>query len=329
MYDLEAIKQRFSLKEYISNKYGEPLDEGWGRSTWNCPLPDHEDRNASFIVDEQDRFYCFGCGKGGDIFDFLELTKGLSLYHAAKYLSGEDHLPQINEGWQFARSIEQTEERERKLQEKINATEKALAKLRRTKAWLYYMRYLSERKDMQKLWAREGLPRYWQHKFMLGCHPWFYAGESLTIPVITPFEEEPVNIRHRIIGRNDDKYRPEIPDLPPSFFWANPEMGITDEIFLVEGEKKAMVLWRFLFQFGFTHRQVVAILGKNGLQQELLTQFGNVDRVHFIPDPDLTPETISRIIMMIGKPTRVQRYDMKIDDALLCGRISANDIIMQ
>lgn len=45
-----------------------------------CPLPDHDERTGSFWVYPDDRgWYCFGCGRGGDI------------YALAGYLWGIDH----------------------------------------------------------------------------------------------------------------------------------------------------------------------------------------------------------------------------------------------
>jgi DNA primase len=43
-----------------------------------CPL--HEDRQPSFLVDpHKDLFYCYGCGRGGDVIRFAEL------YHQVKF----------------------------------------------------------------------------------------------------------------------------------------------------------------------------------------------------------------------------------------------------
>jgi DNA primase len=43
-----------------------------------CPL--HQDHKPSFLVDpHRDLFYCYGCGRGGDIIHFAEL------YHQVKF----------------------------------------------------------------------------------------------------------------------------------------------------------------------------------------------------------------------------------------------------
>ena len=43
-----------------------------------CPLPDHNESTPSFsIYDDQDKFHCYGCGKGGDSIDFVGLMENL------------------------------------------------------------------------------------------------------------------------------------------------------------------------------------------------------------------------------------------------------------
>jgi len=52
-----------------------------------CPF--HQDRNPSFnVYPQQNRFYCFGCQKGGDAIDFIRLHYGYSFKKAIDYLTG-------------------------------------------------------------------------------------------------------------------------------------------------------------------------------------------------------------------------------------------------
>ena len=46
-----------------------------GRYLGLCPF--HQEKTPSFSVNQTRQFYkCFGCGKGGDVFDFLMRSKG-------------------------------------------------------------------------------------------------------------------------------------------------------------------------------------------------------------------------------------------------------------
>ncbi len=57
-----------------------------------CPF--HTEKTPSFFVDpDRGLFYCFGCGKGGDVFDFIMEKEGLSFPEAVEYLAGEAGIP--------------------------------------------------------------------------------------------------------------------------------------------------------------------------------------------------------------------------------------------
>lgn len=52
-----------------------------------CPLPGHDDRNASFAVFPDDHFYCFGCGRHGDVIDFIACRDSISAAEAMRVLT--------------------------------------------------------------------------------------------------------------------------------------------------------------------------------------------------------------------------------------------------
>ncbi|MGH3105210.1 MAG: DNA primase [Gaiellaceae bacterium] len=56
------------------------------RFTGRCPF--HEEKTPSFSVNAQDKlFYCFGCGKGGDLVSFVEETESLDFSGAIEWLA--------------------------------------------------------------------------------------------------------------------------------------------------------------------------------------------------------------------------------------------------
>jgi DNA primase len=75
--DVEALKRRLPLLEYLRqyNWVGQPV----GRSEFVGLCPLHEETQPSFYVNtRKDVFYCHGCGQGGDLIRFIQLSRHLS-----------------------------------------------------------------------------------------------------------------------------------------------------------------------------------------------------------------------------------------------------------
>ena len=79
--DITAIKTRYTMKDII-NRLGIEID----RKDFIC-CPFHNEKTPSFKVYDYS-FYCFGCGAGGDIIDFVKRYLNLSFSEAVEYLGG-------------------------------------------------------------------------------------------------------------------------------------------------------------------------------------------------------------------------------------------------
>jgi DNA primase len=63
-------------------------------SRWTGRCPFHEERTPSFSVNAAEKlFYCFGCGKGGDLITFVRETEGLDFAAAVEWLADRTHVP--------------------------------------------------------------------------------------------------------------------------------------------------------------------------------------------------------------------------------------------
>ncbi len=82
--DLAALKRRHLLADVVES--AGVLLRGRGRVRQGvCPF--HEEREGSFTVyGDTEKWYCFGCGEGGDVLDFLQRLEGLSLPEAIRRL---------------------------------------------------------------------------------------------------------------------------------------------------------------------------------------------------------------------------------------------------
>ena len=62
------------------------LRKAGSQLTGRCPF--HEERTPSFSVDPvKGYYYCFGCGKGGDAFTFVQESQGLDFAGAVEWLA--------------------------------------------------------------------------------------------------------------------------------------------------------------------------------------------------------------------------------------------------
>ncbi len=82
--DIAALKERHPLGDVVEAA-GVRL-RGRGRVRQGvCPF--HEEAEGSFTVyADSERWYCFGCGDGGDVLDFIRRFEGLSLPEAIRRL---------------------------------------------------------------------------------------------------------------------------------------------------------------------------------------------------------------------------------------------------
>lgn len=69
--ELTTIKQAIDLPRFIEEMAQVRLEPRGRNLVGRCPLPGHDDRSPSFTVYPDGRgWWCFGCGKGGDVFSF-------------------------------------------------------------------------------------------------------------------------------------------------------------------------------------------------------------------------------------------------------------------
>lgn len=117
---LEEIKENTTMREILA-RYSLPQPDRRGFIL--CPF--HADKSPSMRIYERD-YYCFGCGEGGDVFDFVQRMENLTFREAFEELGGtypkKGEEPsfrrrrlayQRQKGWEAARNQEAWERQEK------------------------------------------------------------------------------------------------------------------------------------------------------------------------------------------------------------------------
>ena len=90
MSDADRVKAAARLEDVVSRYVRLKRGQG-GRMVGLCPF--HSEKSPSFGVHQSGRFFkCFGCGKGGDVIDFLSEIEGLTFPEALRQLAEENHV---------------------------------------------------------------------------------------------------------------------------------------------------------------------------------------------------------------------------------------------
>ena len=71
----EVLRERVDLVE-LAGRYTDLRPSG-KTNVGRCPYPDHEDKSPSFYIYPEGRYFCYGCGRHGDVVDLWSVMKGV------------------------------------------------------------------------------------------------------------------------------------------------------------------------------------------------------------------------------------------------------------
>ena len=92
---LDDLRTRISLSQVVGRKVvWDARKSNQGKGDMWAPCPFHQEKSASFHVDDRKGFYyCFGCHAKGDALTFLKETENLSFMEAVEQLAREAGMP--------------------------------------------------------------------------------------------------------------------------------------------------------------------------------------------------------------------------------------------
>ena len=92
---LDELRDRLSLSQVVGRKVTwDSRKSNAARGDWWAPCPFHQEKSASFHVDDgKSYYYCFGCGAKGDLITFVRETENVEFMEAVERLAGEAGLP--------------------------------------------------------------------------------------------------------------------------------------------------------------------------------------------------------------------------------------------
>ncbi len=92
---LDELRTRLSLGQVVGRKVAWDMKKSnQGKGDFWAPCPFHQEKSASFHVDDRKGFYyCFGCHAKGDAISFVRETENVDFIDAVKILAAEAGMP--------------------------------------------------------------------------------------------------------------------------------------------------------------------------------------------------------------------------------------------
>ena len=88
---IDELRSRASLAQVVGRKVTwDTRKSNQGKGDMWAPCPFHQEKSASFHVDDRKGFYyCFGCHAKGDLFSFVQETENVGFMEAVEILARE------------------------------------------------------------------------------------------------------------------------------------------------------------------------------------------------------------------------------------------------
>jgi len=296
MTDWSELKERIKL----SNPIEEVIQETVTLGSYNKALcPFHKEDTPSFFVNIKEQyFHCFGCGAGGDVFNFVMRQKGMSFPEALRYLGERKGIQVV---------LNNTDFQEEQKKHDIGTTLAEAAKIYHESLTPEVIDYLKGRgltEETIKAY-RVGFCNG-QSKYSLSQEALFNAG--LIYEGGRNYFEGFITFPHMLYGRvvyisgrgyPEKKHKKLEKDRVPLTHLYNEQVLSQKEVILAEGEIDTLTL----LQHGFN---ACGVLGAGSFKEEWVDKFKNCETVYLSFDADEAGEKGNlRIAEFLGSKARL------------------------
>jgi DNA primase len=156
---LDEIRTRVTLSTVVGRKVTWDLRKSnQARGDWWAPCPFHQEKSASFHVDDRKGFYyCFGCHAKGDVITFLKESENLPFMEAVERLAREAGM--------------QMPDRDPRAQERTDRRTQLIAVMEQAVQWFRLQLKTSAAAEARAYLARRGLSQGAIDRWELGWAP--------------------------------------------------------------------------------------------------------------------------------------------------------------
>ena len=161
---LEELRTRTSLTQVVGRKVmWDSRKSNQGKGDMWAPCPFHQEKSASFHVDDRKGFYyCFGCHAKGDAISFVRDTENVEFMEAVRILAGEAGM--------------QMPERDPQAQAKADRRTQLAEVMDQAQQHFRLMLKTAAGADARAYLARRGLDEATQERFGIGFAPQAWQG---------------------------------------------------------------------------------------------------------------------------------------------------------
>lgn len=288
--DIESLRAMNPLSSVVEQFTGQQIV----RHMIRCPF--HDDRNPSMQIFDTGKFFCYGCGKNGDIIDFVGyFLFGNNYDPSTHFTEVVDRLGGLNIAPLPACTVKPKPVVEKQLSIDLETI-------------LNWHDNMPEAR--REYWRKRGLFDSTINEFMLG-----WDGKRYTIPAL-----------YRLIPRAVKRRQSEIDDgISAKYISVAGSIAMlfnadclwtTDKVVITEGEIDCMTL----NQWGFP--AVSSTAGASTFKEKWVDMFSGVSKIWILYDNDEAGRKGEQLVHSVLRRAKIVRYPQNFKD---CGEMFEKD----